>query len=53
MDNWINDFAYHISIGWSVFAAAGSIALLIALLIVSIQSIKAATANPVKSLRSE
>jgi putative ABC transport system permease protein len=53
MDNWIKDFAYHINISWSVFVAAGFIALLIALLTVSIQSIKAATANPVASLRSE
>jgi putative ABC transport system permease protein len=53
MDNWIKDFAYHINISWLVFVAAGVIALLIALLTVSIQSIKAATANPVASLRSE
>lgn len=53
MDNWIKDFAYHINISWSVFIAAGMSALLIALITVSIQSIKAATANPVTSLRSE
>ena len=53
MDNWIKEFAYHINISWLVFVTAGIIALLIALLTVSIQSIKAATANPVASLRSE
>lgn len=53
MDSWIREFAYHINISWLVFVAAGVIALLIALFTVSIQSIKAATANPVASLRSE
>jgi putative ABC transport system permease protein len=53
MNNWIKDFAYHIDISWPVFVAAGIIALLIALLTVSIQSIKAAIANPIISLRSE
>ena len=46
-------FAYRIEIGWWVFALAGLLALLIALLTVSFQAIKAALANPVKSLRSE
>jgi putative ABC transport system permease protein len=53
MHKWLQDFAYHINIGWQLFAAAGIIALLIALLTVSYQSIKAAIANPVKSLRTE
>jgi putative ABC transport system permease protein len=53
MHKWLQDFAYHINIGWQLFAAAGVIALLIALLTVSYQSIKAAIANPVKSLRTE
>lgn len=53
MNNWLQDFAYRIAIGWWVFAAAGSIALLIALTTVSFQAIKAAIANPVKSLRTE
>ena len=53
MNNWLQDFAYRIEIGWWVFAVAGLSALLIALLTVSFQAIKAAMANPVKSLRSE
>jgi putative ABC transport system permease protein len=53
MDNWLQDFAYRIDIGWWVFAIAGSAALLIALLTVSFQAIKAALLNPVRSLRSE
>lgn len=53
MHNWLQDFAYRISIGWSVFAIAGGAALGIALLTVSFQAIKAAIANPVKSLRTE
>jgi len=53
MNNWLNDFAYRISIEWWMFLAAGILALLIALLTVSFQAIKAAIANPVKSLRTE
>ena len=53
MNQWLNDFAYKIDIGWWVFALAGLLAIVIALLTVSFQSIKAALANPVKSLRSE
>jgi putative ABC transport system permease protein len=53
MNNWLQNFAYRISIGWWVFVAAGMIAVLIALITVSIQSIKAAIANPVNSLRNE
>jgi putative ABC transport system permease protein len=53
MNNWLQDFAYRINISWWVFVAAGVIALLIALITVSIQSVKAAIANPVKSLRTE
>ena len=53
MNKWLEDFAYRINIGWWVFAAAGVIALLIALLTVSSQAIKAALMNPVKSLRTE
>jgi putative ABC transport system permease protein len=50
---WLQEFAYRISIGWWVFVLAGFIALLIALLTVSFQAVKAAVANPVKSLRTE
>lgn len=53
MRQWLNDFAYRIDIEWWVFALAGLLALVIALLTVSWQAIKAAVANPVKSLRNE
>ena len=53
MHEWLQDFAYRINIGWWVFGVAGSIALLIALITVSFRAIKAAIANPVKSLRTE
>jgi len=53
MNNWLRNYAYRITIDWSVFALAGLVALLIALITVSFQAIKAAIANPVKSLRSE
>lgn len=53
MYSWLQSFAYRASIQWWVFALAGLIALFIALLTVSFQSIKAALTNPVKSLRSE
>jgi ABC-type antimicrobial peptide transport system permease subunit len=52
-NNWLSNFAYQASIGWWVFAFAGIMAILIALITVSFQAIKAAVANPVKSLRSE
>jgi putative ABC transport system permease protein len=53
MNNWLKDFPYRIIISWWVFGIAIIAALLIALLTVSFQSIKAAIANPVKSLRTE
>ena len=53
MHEWLKDFAYRINISVWVFAIAGIIAILIALLTVSFQAIKAAVANPVKSLRTE
>ena len=53
MHKWLLDFEYRIDIGWWVFVVAGITALLIALLTISFQSIKAAIANPVKSLRTE
>jgi putative ABC transport system permease protein len=53
MHKWLQDFAYRINIEWWVFALAGVMALLIALLTVSFQAVKAAVANPVKSLRTE
>lgn len=51
--NWLNNFAYHIAIPWWVFLLAGIMAMLITMLTVSFQAIKAALANPTKSLRSE
>jgi putative ABC transport system permease protein len=53
MNEWLQDFAYRVNIGWWVFALAGGLALLIALLTVSSQAIKAALANPVEALRYE
>ena len=53
MYNWLHDFAYRIDIGWWLFALAGLLAVTIALVTISFQSIKAALANPVKSLRTE
>jgi len=53
LDSWLQDFAYRTAISWWVFALAGMLALLIALVTISFQAIKAAIANPVKSLRTE
>jgi putative ABC transport system permease protein len=53
MNSWLSDFAYHIDISLWMIASAGLLAIMIALLTVSFQSIKAALMNPVKSLKSE
>ena len=53
MNKWLETFASRTDLSWWILVAAGVIALIIAFLTISIQSIKAATANPVKSLRSE
>jgi len=53
MSRWLQAFAYRIDISWWMFAMAGLLAMLIALFTVSFQAIKAALANPVKSLRTE
>ncbi|HEY4290826.1 MAG TPA: ABC transporter permease [Puia sp.] len=53
MSHWLHDFAYRITIGWDVFALAAVLAVGIALVTVSFQAVRAALANPVKSLRSE
>ncbi|HMG09911.1 MAG TPA: FtsX-like permease family protein, partial [Mucilaginibacter sp.] len=53
MSKWLLDFAFRISIQWWVFVMAGIVAVVIAFVTISFQSIKAAMANPVKSLRSE
>lgn len=52
-NRWLQEYAYHITVQWWVFAVAGISACLIALLTVSYQAIKAAMTNPVKSLRTE
>ncbi|MDO3640485.1 ABC transporter permease [Mucilaginibacter sp. L3T2-6] len=53
MHSWLQGFAYRIQVSWWMFVVSGASALLIALATVSFQSVKAALANPVKSLRSE
>ena len=53
MHKWLQDFAYRVGISWWVFVIAGLAAVSIALITVSFQAIKAAVANPVKSLRTE
>ena len=53
MYNWLQNYEYRTNLSWWIFAAAGAGALLITLLTVSFQSIKAAISNPVKSLRTE
>lgn len=53
MSDWLKDFNYHVSIGWTVFAITGILAVLIAVATVSFQAIKAALANPIDSLRNE
>jgi ABC-type antimicrobial peptide transport system permease subunit len=53
MHNWLQDYQYRTELSWWIFAAAGAGALVITLLTVSFQAIKAAIANPVKSLRTE
>ena len=53
MHKWLLDYAYRVDIQWWVFAAAGMVAILIAILTVSFQAIRAAVSNPVTCLRSE
>ena len=53
MNKWLQDFAYHVSIPWWIFLLAGIIAVVIALVTIGYQAIKAAIANPVNSLRTE
>ncbi|WP_314509024.1 ABC transporter permease [Xanthocytophaga agilis] len=50
---WLQNFAYHISVQWWIFALAGLLALVIAVVTISLQSVKAALANPVKALKTE
>ena len=53
MQQWLQDYVYRVSISWWLFAAGGLVAIIIALATISSQAIKAAFANPVKSLRTE
>jgi len=53
MNKWLQDFASRIDLSWSIFAVTGLIALLVALITLSFQAIRAAISNPVKSLRTE
>ena len=53
MHNWLQNYVYHISISWRLFASGWVVAIIIALATISFQALKAAFANPVKSLRSQ
>jgi putative ABC transport system permease protein len=53
MHNWLQDYAYRINIGWWAFVVTGIVAVTIAFITISFQSVKAAVANPVKSLKME
>lgn len=53
MNQWLQEFSYRIGISWWIFAIAGGASLIVALVTISLQAIKAALANPIKSLRSE
>ena len=53
MNKWLEDYSYRINVGSGIFIVAGLLAILIALITVSFQSIKTAVANPIKSLRTE
>jgi len=52
-DKWLQAFAYHINLEWWIFAVASVIGLIVALMTVSVQAIRAAVQNPTNSLRSE
>ena len=53
MHDWLQNYRYRIEIDWWIFLAAAMLAMLVALITISFQAIKAAVANPVKSLRTE
>jgi putative ABC transport system permease protein len=53
MNRWLQDFAYRIDLGWPIFAAAGVLAICIALFTVSFLALRAALSNPIKALRQE
>jgi putative ABC transport system permease protein len=52
-DKWLQDFSYRTDINWSIYAAAGLVTILLSIVTVAFQAVKAAIANPVKSLRTE
>ena len=53
MHSWLQDYVYRINISWWIFLVGGIVAIVIALATISFQAIRAAVANPVKSLRTE
>ncbi|HWJ90800.1 MAG TPA: hypothetical protein VNR87_06795, partial [Flavisolibacter sp.] len=53
MYHWLQNFAFRVDMSWWIFLLAGALAVLIALLTVSFQSVKAALSNPVRNLRAE
>jgi hypothetical protein len=53
MHNWLQNYQYRTDLSWWIFASAGLLTIAIALITVSFQAVKAAVANPVKSLRTE
>jgi putative ABC transport system permease protein len=53
MNKWLHDFSYRISIGWWIFALAALLAIAITMLTVGLRALRAAMANPIKSLRTE
>jgi len=53
INKWLQDYAYRVEISWWIFLVAVVLALVIALVTISFQAIKAAVANPIKSLRTE
>jgi hypothetical protein len=53
MHNWLQNYEYRIDMSWWIFLLAGGSAILIALATISFQSVKAAIANPIRSLRTE
>ena len=53
MNQWLQDFAFRINLSWLIFVATGAVALVVALITLSFQAIRAAVANPVDSLKTE
>jgi len=53
MNKWLSDFPYRVEISWWLFVVSGIVALAVAIITISLHTIRAAIANPVKSLRSE